>query len=298
MSSVAAPPLLVLLGTTASGKSSVALEIAPVLHAEIISLDSMLLYRGMDIGTDKPKDTRGIPHHLIDLLDPDEDFDLRQYLDRADAAIRAIRSRARVPLVVGGTGLYLMGLLKGVFEGAPRDPELRARLENEPLDKLFARLDAIDPASAARVHPNDRRRIVRALEVYATTGRPLSEQQQQFGGKDRYRAVIVAIDRPREELRARIEKRVDDMFARGLVDEVRGLTLGRTASQAVGYKEILGCLEGRYDMTEARRRIISNTVRLSRRQRTWLKRFELQHTDGDASEILAIFRAALASDDP
>jgi len=286
-------PLLVLVGTTASGKSRVALEIAPALDAEIVSLDSMLLYRGMDIGTDKPRDTRGVPHHMIDLLDPSEDFDLRRYIDRAGATIRDIRARGRRVLVVGGTGLYLMGLLKGVFEGAPRDAGLRARWEHEPLEELHERLRAVDPGTAARVHVHDRRRIVRALEVHATTGRPLSELQRQFEGRDRYRAVVVGIERPREELRARIERRVDDMLARGLVGEVRGLSLGRTASQAVGYKEILGYLDGRWDLAEARQRIIRHTVRLSRRQRTWFKRFDVDWTDGDALDVLARFRAAL-----
>ncbi|MCK6460593.1 MAG: tRNA (adenosine(37)-N6)-dimethylallyltransferase MiaA [Planctomycetes bacterium] len=285
-------PLLVLVGPTASGKSRAAIPLARALDAEIVSLDSMLLYRGMDIGTDKPRDTGGVPHHLIDLLDPRERFDVRRYIDLAEEAIAGIRGRGRRVLVVGGTGLYLMALLKGVFEGPRCDALLRASLAAVPSAELHRRLAAVDPATAGALHPNDRRRITRALEVYEATGKPLREQQTQFRGPDRHPAVIAGIRRPRERLRARIRERIDEMFAKGLVDEVRRLDLGPTASQAVGYKEVLGFLRGEYDLAEARRLVERNTIRLARRQETWFKRFPVRWIDGEAPDPVG--RLALA----
>jgi tRNA dimethylallyltransferase len=226
----------------------------------------------------------------MDLLDPAERFDLQRYLERADAAIAGIRERGRRALVVGGTGLYLMGLLKGVFEGAPRDEALRAQLAEVDLETLHARLREVDPPTAERVHPHDRRRILRALEVHAATGRPLSELQTQFEGPDRYDARLAGIRIPRPELKRRIEQRVDAMLREGLVDEVRRLQLGPTASQAVGYKEVLSALSGEIDMAEARRLIMRNTLRLVRRQGTWFKRFSIHWVDGarpDLAERLA-----------
>jgi len=289
-------PLYVLVGPTASGKTSAAQAVAPVLDAEIVSLDSMLIYRGMDIGTDKPRDDGGVRHHLIDCLDPSEHFDVRRYIEQADLAIADIRGRGKRVLVAGGTPLYLMALLKGVFEGAPRDPELRARLGAEDLDVLHARLAGIDPATAARVHPNDRRRILRALEVFELTGQPLSSLQNQFSGPDRHENILAGIEVPRAVLKERIRARVGRMFDRGLVDEVRGLELGLTASQAVGYKEVLGALRGEYDMHEARRLIERNTLRLARRQSTWFRRFDIHWIDGIApglhERLLEVYRGS------
>ena len=280
-------PISVLVGPTAGGKSSVALALAPRLGAEIVSLDSMLLYRGMDIGTDKPIATDGVRHHLIDVLEPTERFDLKRYLEAADEAIAGIIARGRRVLVVGGTGLYLMGLLKGVFEGVPRDPALRERLAAFDTTDLHARLTERDPETAARLHPNDRRRITRALEVFETTGAPLAAHQTQFDGPDRYPARIAGIRWPREVLRERIRTRVDAMFAAGLVEEVRSLAgrLGPTAAQAVGYKEVVEALEGRTSMDEAHERIVSHTVRLMRRQSTWFKRFDVRWFEGAAPDL-------------
>ncbi|MHC4957966.1 MAG: tRNA (adenosine(37)-N6)-dimethylallyltransferase MiaA [Planctomycetota bacterium] len=279
------PGILVLIGATATGKTEAAIAVARRLRAEVVSLDSMLLYRGMDIGTAKPADLGGIPHHLIDRLDPAERFDVNRYLAEADATIEDIAARGRVPLVVGGTGLYLMGLLKGVFEGAPRDDALREELSCVDSGELHARLALVDPETAARLHANDRRRITRALEVHATTGRPLSELQSQFDGPDRYPARIAGLRIEREELRRRVEGRVDAMLAAGLVAEVAGLELGPTASQAVGYKELLGHLAGEYDLPEARRLIVRNTMRLARRQATWFKRFDVAWFDADLADL-------------
>ena len=274
MSAPAYAPLCVLVGPTAAGKSSVALRVARALDAEVVSLDSMLLYRGMDIGTDKPTDTGGVPHHLVDLLEPEEDFDLRRYIDEADAAIAAIRGRGRRVLVVGGTGLYLMGLLKGVFDGPPRDPALPARLGQEETARLQQRPTA----------PN--------------TQAPQPTQQRQFDGPDRYENVIAGLAVPRDTLRRRIAERVDAMFHAGLVAEVERLRprLGRTASQAVGYKEVAAALDGAWDMAEARTRVVRHTVRLARRQATWFKRFPVHWVDGTAPDaadrVLAVYRAA------
>ncbi len=270
------PPLYVLVGATASGKSAASIPLARELGAEIVSLDSMLLYRGMDIGTDKPRDRGGVPHHLIDLLDATERFDAKRYLAAADAAIASIHARGRRVLVVGGTGLYLMGLVKGFFEGAPRDPALRESLETIPTGELHDRLGGVDPEAAARLHPNDRRRILRALEVHAATGSPLSALQTQFTGEDRYACLFAGIRRTREDLKARILARVGEMRDAGLVEEVKRLQLGPTAEQAVGYKEIAAALRGEIEMEEAFLLIARNTVRLVRRQETWFKRFSVR----------------------
>lgn len=292
-------PLLVLVGATASGKSRAAIPLARTLQAEIVSLDSMLLYRGLEIGTDKPTDLGGIPHHLIDLLDPRERFDVRRYIDAAEEAIAAIRGRGHRVLVVGGTGLYLMALLKGVFEGPRCNAQLRARLAEVEASELHRRLAAVDPETAGRLHPNDRRRITRAIEVFEATGKPLREQQTQFSGPDRHASVIAGIRWPRDLLRARIRQRVAEMFQRGLVDEVRRLDLGPTASQAVGYKEVLAHLRGEHDLAEARRLVERNTIRLARRQDTWFKRFPVTWVDGAADDLverlLAVYRPCLGS---
>jgi tRNA dimethylallyltransferase len=285
-------PLLVLVGPTASGKSRAAIPVASALDAEIISLDSMLLYRGMDIGTDKPRETGGVPHHLIDLLDPKERFDVRRYIDLAEEAIASIRGRGRRALVVGGTGLYLMALLKGLFEGPRCNVPLRAQLAQVDAAELHRRLSAVDPGTAKGLHPNDRRRITRALEVLEATGKPLKEQQTQFEGPDRHPSIVAGIRWPRARLAERIRERVAGMFDRGLVDEVRALDLGPTASQAVGYKEVLQALRGEYDLAEARRLVERNTLRLARRQETWFKRFPVRWVDGAAEDVVERLVAA------
>ncbi len=282
-----------IVGPTASGKSRAAIPVARALGAEVLSLDSMLLYRGLDIGTDKPEDTGDVPHHGIDLLDPRERFDVRRYIDLAEEAIAGIRARGHRVLVVGGTGLYLMALLKGIFEGPRSNAPLRASFAEVEAPELHRRLAAVDPGTAKGLHPNDRRRITRALEVYEATGKPLREQQTQFQGPDRHEAVIAGIRLPRALLAERIRARVAAMFQKGLVDEVRGLDLGPTASQAVGYKEVLGALRGEYDLAEARRLVERNTLRLARRQETWFKRFPVDWVDGAAGDLverlLAVF---------
>jgi tRNA dimethylallyltransferase len=272
-----------LTGPTASGKTDVGLELAELLGAEIISLDSMALYRGMDIGTAKPtgQQQRRVPHHLIDVIEPHEEFSLAQYVEAAHRAVDVIRARRGVPLFVGGTPLYLKSLLRGIFVGPPADWDLRRRLEEVAAAlgprALHARLAQVDPRSANRLHPRDTRRIIRALEVREKTGRSITELQQQF---DRARPAdacrVFALQWPRGELSARIDARVDAMFAAGLVDEARALLarpqpLSRTASQAVGYREVIDYLGGVRGLDETIALVKLRTRQFAKRQMTWFR---------------------------
>ncbi|MEX2113341.1 MAG: tRNA (adenosine(37)-N6)-dimethylallyltransferase MiaA [Pirellulales bacterium] len=272
-----------LSGPTASGKTSVALALAPRIGAEIVSLDSMALYRGMEIGTAKPSlaERAAVPHHLLDVIDPDEEYSLAQYVAAAHRAVDDIRSRGQSPLFVGGTPLYLKSLLRGIFEGPPADWELRRGLQelarNEGSQVLHARLAQVDPISASRLHPRDTRRIIRALEVWEKTGQSITALQQQF---DRARPPdacrVFVLQWPRAELAARIDARVDAMFEAGLVDEVRGLLTGgrrfsRTASQAVGYREVIEHLQGVRDLADTVALTKLRTRQLAKRQMTWFR---------------------------
>jgi tRNA dimethylallyltransferase len=278
-----APDCWFLTGPTAAGKTTVGVELARQIDAEIISLDSVALYRAMDIGTAKPGDDqrRRVPHHLIDVLEPHQDYSLAQYLEAAQHGIEEIRSRGREVLFVGGTPLYLKGLLRGAFQGPPADWELRKRLEQEARNQdpgfLHRRLAEVDPAAAARLHPNDRRRLIRALEVYEKTGRPISQWQQQFDvGRPAEECRVFVLDWPRAELNARIDRRVDEMFTAGLVEEVRALLgrprpLGKTAAQAVGYREVIEHLQGKRGLPETIELVKTHTRRFAKRQRTWFR---------------------------
>ncbi len=294
-----------LTGLTASGKTSVGLILAERLNAEIISLDSMTVYRGMDIGTAKPSvsQRRQVAHHLIDVRDPDEEFTLSEYLEAAHAAWRAIRARGREVLFVGGTPLYLKSLLRGVFRGPPADWEFRQQIEDElatvGLEALHQRLEQVDPLSAARLHPHDKRRIIRALEVYRQTGQPISHLQVQFEeGLPAERCRVFGLHLPRPALHARIHARVDRMFAQGLEDEVRGLvarygSFSRTARQAVGYREVLAYLDGRGDRATAIEAIKSRTRQFARRQETWfrsLSEFRMVERQPEDSEVAIVQR--------
>jgi tRNA dimethylallyltransferase len=286
-----------LSGPTAVGKTAVALALAKRIGAEIVSMDSMAIYRGMDIGTAKPtpSERRQVPHHLIDLVDPHEDFSLAHYLAAAQAAAAEILTRGRQVLFAGGTPLYLKGLLRGIFQGPPADWEFRRAIMAEAAangaDWLHARLHAVDPVVAARLHSNDTRRLVRALEVFHVTGRPISELQRQFDRATPTESCrVFVLDRPKAELLAWIDRRVDDMFAEGLVDEVRRLLgdcpdfcnskngtvpfvgrLSKTARQAVGYGEVIDYLEGRHDLTAAIELIKTHSRQLAKRQATWFR---------------------------
>ena len=235
-----------LTGPTAAGKTAVGLELAKRIEAEIISLDSMALYRGMDVGTAKPTmaERREVPHHLIDILEPSQEFSVAQYLDAAEKTAAEVSSRGKQVLFVGGTALYLKALLRGLFSGPTANWELRRDLEeiarlNGP-ESLHPKLREVDPVAAAKLHPNDVRRVIRALEVQRTTGQPISHLQQQFEiSRLADDCRVFVLEWPREQLEERMRRRVDQMFAAGLIEEVRNQLkqLSRTASQAVGYRE-------------------------------------------------------------
>lgn len=272
-----------LTGPTASGKTEIGLELAERIGAEIISLDSMALYRGMDIGTAKPtpEQLRRIPHHLVDIIDPDEEYSLSQYVAAAHRVIEQIRQRGAAVLFVGGTPLYLKALLRGLYPGPPADWQFRQEIEEElkfvGIEALHARLQQVDPLAAARLHPHDKRRIIRALEVHRATGRPLSHRQVQFDESPPERGCrAVTLAWSRAELQARIDARVEQMFADGWVAEVRRLqqtyaNLGRTASQAVGYREILEHLRGEIDLPQTIELVKRRTRQFARRQDTWFR---------------------------
>ena len=272
-----------LTGATAVGKTRTGLALAERLGAEIVSLDSMALYRGMDIGTAKPthKEQAQVPHHLIDVVDPDEEYSVAQYLAAAEQAVAAIRQRGREVLFVGGTPMYLKCLLRGLFDGPPANWEMRQQIEAEaaelPAGVLHERLMQVDPLAASQIHPNDTRRVIRAIEVFRSTGQPISHQQMEFEeGRSADQCRVFVLHRDRQEQRERINHRVDAMLEAGLVDEVRqlsaaGVTLGRTASQAVGYREVLGYLAGKIAEQEMAEKIKTRTRRFAKRQGTWYR---------------------------
>jgi tRNA dimethylallyltransferase len=272
-----------LTGATAVGKTGVGIALARRIGAEIVSLDSMAIYRGMDIGTAKPSaaERAAVPHHLLDIVDPAEEFSVAQYVDAAAATVADIRARGKEVLFVGGTPLYLKSLVRGLFDGPPADWQLRHEIEEELADvgqqALYERLVQVDPVAASHIHPHDTRRLIRALEVFRATGEPISHQQLQFEeGRPAAECRVFVLRRPREELHERIEGRVEAMIDAGLVDEVRRLTsegrqLGRTARQAVGYREVLGYLTGEYDREEMIARMKARTRRFAKRQGTWFR---------------------------
>lgn len=271
-----------LTGPTASGKTAVAVALARRLDAEIVAMDSTTIYRRMDIGTAKPTlaERGGIPHHLIDMVEPWDSASVADYLGWARTAIESIESRGRRALVVGGTPLYLKALLRGLFGGPGSDPELRRRLEQEAEAggdaALHARLAAFDPAAAARLHPNDRRRVVRALEVIAITGRPISELQAEHGRPAPATVPVLALEPPRDRLHQRIDRRVLDFFDRGLVDEVRALQAGErpmspVAAQAIGYREVIAMLAGPATLAQTIERVQARSRQFAKRQGTWFR---------------------------
>ena len=270
----------VLVGPTASGKSAVAEAISGRRPVEILSVDSMQVYRGMDIGTAKPSEEvlRTTPYHMIDVLEPEERFNVARYCEMATFCLEDIWRRGKRPFLVCGTPLYLKGLLWGLFEGPGADPEFRRRLRRTANEKgseaLHRRLQEVDPAAAERIEPTDVKRLVRALEVYELTGEPISEQQQEFEGPAEIPHVMVGLRWPRQELYRRIERRVDRMLEAGLVEEVRAMSdrLGPQAGQAVGYKEFQQYLAGNCSLQEAVEEIKKNTRHLAKSQLTWFRR--------------------------
>ena len=274
-----------ILGCTACGKGAVGRELARRVGGQIVSVDSMKVYRRMDVGTAKPSaaERAEVPHHCIDLVEPSEGFSVAQYVEHADRAVAAIAAAGDVALAVGGTSLYLKALSEGLFEGPPADEAVRQALKHrareEGLAALHAELARVDPEAAARIHPNDERRIVRALEVFQATGVPISELQRQWdAGRRRYDCVLLGLRREKADRSRRINARTKRMVERGLRDEVAALLaeprgLSRQAAQAVGYAEMIDHLQGRCTLEEALERIKINTRRLAKKQRTWHRRF-------------------------
>ena len=280
--------ILVLVGPTAVGKTELSLRLAEELQAEIISADSMQVYRGMAIGTAKPstEERSRVTHHLLDVVEPDETFNVADYINLAEKVLKDLQERKVTPLLTGGTGLYVDALLEGfLFPDTGADPmirrELEAQAEKDPLS-LHRELEEVDPVSAGRLHPNDLRRIIRALEVYRRTGEPISVlQQKRDRGQRPYDPLYIGLVRDREELYSRVNQRVDQMLKEGLVAEVAAL-LERypdqpTALQALGYKEIAHYLRGAVPLTEAVELLKRDTRRYAKRQLSWFKRNKRIH---------------------
>ena len=278
-------PLVILTGPTAAGKSALSLALAEAAGGEIISADSMQVYRGMDIGSAKlpEAERRGIPHHLLDVKDPSELFDVTEFVRLAGEAAEGIYARGRLPILVGGTGFYLQAFLKGLsFEEGDPDNGLRYELnelaEKEGREAVYALLQAEDPEAAATLHPNNLKRVIRALEYRRTTGRSILEtNEEQRETESPYNFACFVLTLPREILYERIERRVDEMFEQGLVEEVKflkesGAPRHSTALQAIGYKEVWDALDGLCTMDEARAAVKLGTRHYAKRQLTWFRR--------------------------
>lgn len=274
-----------IIGCTASGKGTLARELARRTGGEIVSIDSMKVYRRMDIGTAKPPAStrQEVPCHVIDVVEPWEDFSVAEYLPLAQKAIADIDARNKPVFVVGGTALYIKALTEGLFEGPGADLNLRSSLEDVAREfgtaALHEQLKGIDPAASERIHPNDLRRLVRALEVHQLTGRPISHLQEQWDRQPpRYDCTFIGLRWSREDQARRINERVRRMIAAGLVEEVRSIValprpMSIAARQAVGYAEIIQHLSGDLDLEKATEQIKINTRQLAKSQRTWFKRF-------------------------
>ncbi len=273
---------VVIVGPTASGKTETAVRLAGCLGGEVINGDAMQVYRGLDIGTAKitEPEMKGIPHHLFDIKSPDEPFSAAEYQRTVRLKIEEIRQRGKLPIVVGGTGLYIQSVLYDYrFTESAGDEQVRARLEQEleelGADVLHSRLEAIDPASAGKIHPNNHRRLVRALEIIEVTGSTKAEQEAGAGAAPVYQALIIGLDMPRETLYGRIDRRVDLMMDAGLLAEVEGLRdLGIRdvqSVQAIGYKELYDALDGKQTVAGAVELIKRNTRRYAKRQMTYFR---------------------------
>lgn len=293
-------PVVVILGATATGKTDLALRLAERFPIEIVNADSRYLYRGMDIGTAKPseEERQRVPHHLIDILDPDESYSLARFLDDAYAAVEDIGSRGNLAVVVGGTPQYVRAFIEGwTMPRVPPDDELRARLDELPTEELVERLRAMDPASAERVGLANRRRMIRALEVYEKSGVPMSEQS----GKEPppYRLILVGLRRSREDLYERIDERARWMFEHGILDEARQLLPldpSLPALSSIGYPEARAAVLGEIDLETAIERARFSTHRYARHQMTWFRRFPAAHWFDAASPTLTDDVAALVSE--
>jgi tRNA dimethylallyltransferase len=281
--------IIAIIGPTASGKSALAMELAKEIgrpskgsgQGEILSVDSMQIYRGMDIGTAKPTraEQAAVRHHLIDIADPNETFTVARFVELADAVITDAAKR-NVPLIAtGGTPMYFKALFEGLFEGPSTDATIRALLADQTNEQLHQRLTQIDPAAAARIHMNDRRRMIRAIEVFELSGQPISSLQTDWQGEmSRHPAVWIGLDWEREELNRRVNARVKQMLAAGWLDETRQLLqrhgdLSKTAAGATGYPQLIAHLRGELSLDEATEQIKIATRQLARKQMKWFRRF-------------------------
>lgn len=282
-SGIVKPNIVVICGPTGVGKTAAAIELAELFRGEIISADSMQIYRYMDIGTAKPtpQERARIPHYMIDIVDPDEPFDAARFAGMAHDRIIALDNQGITPFVVGGTGLYIKALLHGLFRDKPTDPEVLERLNKEAAsrgaDFLYKRLSRCDPETAKRLHPNDIFRIVRALEVYEVTGKPISEYQKKHAFADApFNTLKICLNKDREILYDRINRRVDAMIKQGLVDEVKGLlAMGYSADlksmRSIGYRHMVDFLSGKISWDETLRTLKRDTRRYAKRQLTWFR---------------------------
>jgi tRNA dimethylallyltransferase len=278
--------MILILGVTGTGKGKLAFRLADDIGAEIISVDSMKVYRRMDIGTAKPpkEAQQRVQYHLIDVVEPGDPYSVGLFLDGACSAIEQVRSRGKPIVAVGGTALYIKALLYGLFDGPGSDEqirtELRLRAEREGLEKLYQELEKVDSLAAESIHPNDAKRIIRALEVYRITGKTISSLQQQWKDSDTtHNWAIIGLRREKADVSGRINRRVRNMIETGLVDEVKGLLaedrpLSKQARCAIGYAEIIDYLNGRTSLEDAIELTKKNTRRLAKGQRTWFKTFK------------------------
>jgi tRNA dimethylallyltransferase len=278
------PKLVIVLGPTAVGKSDLALQLAARINGEIVNADSQQVYRYMDIGTGKPSaaDRARVTHHLIDVVNPDEEFNVALFRRLASEAIEQIYHRRKNAVVCGGTGLYLKALTRGLFTGPGQDPEMRrslaAAIDESGLATMFRRLVEIDPSVNSTIHPNDRQRIIRALEVYESTGRPLSEWQKEHSFQENpYEVLKIGLERDRGELYDQINRRSELMIENGLLDEVRGLVsrgfaLDLKPLRSVGYRQMGAVFQGILDLAHALEEMKQETRRLAKRQLTWFRR--------------------------
>jgi tRNA dimethylallyltransferase len=296
------PRIVVVAGPTASGKTELAAELARSLDGEVIGADSRQVYRHLDVATAKP--SRGlreeIPHHLIDVVDPDEDYDTSRWLRDAVEAVRSVHDAGRAAIVCGGTGLYVRSLLRGLFRGPAADPELRSRFEKQEREEpgiLHLRLQESDAVTAARLHPNDLVRIIRALEVFELTGRPLSRWHEDHSlGEKLFDAITLEVEVDKLELERRIEARSRKMVEAGLLDELRDLRARGYGPElkpfdAIGYREAGACLQGRLDEGDLAAEIARSTKRYAKRQRVWL-RGQAETTKVDAARAADVVELA------
>ena len=277
--------VLIISGPTAVGKTEISVEVAKRINGEVVNADSMQVYKGMDIGTAKitKEEMCGVPHHLFDIVEPTDSFDVAEYKRRAKACIEEISMRDHIPILVGGTGFYIQAVLKDInFDEGDPDPAIRERFQkiadDEGHDRLYDMLKSIDPEAATSIHPNNIKRVIRALEYHEQTGKLISDHNREQSLKPSpYDHLYAVLTLPREILYDRIDKRVDLMLDSGLIDEVRSLIVrgvprNSTAMQALGYKEIIPYLYGEYDLDEAIRILKRDTRHFAKRQLTWFKR--------------------------